>query len=380
MQIYLDYSATTPPRPESIAAIQEALQDLWGNPSSLHAWGERSALVLEKARFHIAQLIGGLPEGIVFTASGTEADNLAVLGVAQNYPVPQHLIISSVEHSAISQPVAYLETLGWQVTRLPVSHEGLVNPADLAAALQPNTVLVSIIHGQSEVGTVQPIATLAALCQKAGVLFHTDAVQTLGRLPIDVAAWGIDLMSLSSHKIYGGGGVGALYVRPGVKLQPLLRGGGQEGGNRSGTEPIAQIAGFGEAARLIGLEMADEIPRQQALRDRLWSQLQHTALQPTGHLIQRLPHHLSFIAPLAGRDLVRALDLAGIGISAGSACNSGRARPSSTLLAMGWSESAAICGIRLTLGRWTTPADVDWVAIALEQVLERNPVTTELTH
>jgi cysteine desulfurase len=373
MQIYLDYSATTPTRPESIAAIHQALSEQWGNPSSLHSWGERAALVLETARFGVASLVGGVTEGIVFTASGTESDNLAVMGVAQNYAVPQHLIISSVEHGAIAKPVTWLESLGWQVTRLPVDREGLVDPLDLAAALRSNTVLVSIIHGQSEVGTVQPIESLAAICRRAGVLFHTDAVQTVGRLPIDVRAWGVDLLSLSSHKIYGGGGVGALYVRPGVELQPLLRGGGQEGGWRSGTEPIAQIAGFGEAARLIALEMAEEIPRQQALRDRLRTLLARVDLQPTGHQVDRLPHHLSFIAPLPGRQIVRMMNQAGIGISAGSACHSGRSNPSSTLLAMGWAESEAICGIRLTLGRLTTGEDLDWAAMALAQLLDRLP-------
>jgi cysteine desulfurase len=374
MQIYLDYSATTPTRPESIAAIQRALGEQWGNPSSLHSWGERSALVLEIARSWVAQLVGGLPEGIVFTASGTEANNLAVLGVAQQYAVPQHLIISSVEHAAIAKPVAWLESQGWQVTRLPVNREGLIDPKDLEVALQPNTVLVSIIHGQSEVGTVQPIESLAAICRRTGVLFHTDAVQTAGRLLIDSQAWGVDMLSLSSHKIYGGGGVGALYVRPGLELQPLIRGGGQEGGFRSGTEPIAQIAGFGEAARLVALEMAEEMPRQQALRNYLKVLLERSDLQPTGHPVDRLPHHLSFIGPLPGRQIVRAMNQSGIGISAGSACHSGQSSPSNILLAMGYHESEAILGIRLTLGRWTTSEDVEWTADALEQLLNRLPL------
>jgi cysteine desulfurase len=374
MQIYLDYSATTPTRPESIAAIQRALGEQWGNPSSLHSWGERSALVLEMARSWVAQLVGGLPEGIVFTASGTEADNLAVLGVAQQYAVPQHLIISSVEHAAIAKPVAWLESRGWQVTRLPVDREGLIDPKDLEVALQSSTVLVSIVHGQSEVGTVQPVESLAAICRRAGVLFHTDAVQTAGRLPIDSQAWGVDMLSLSSHKIYGGGGVGALYVRPGLELQPLIRGGGQEGGFRSGTESIAQIAGFGEAARLVALEMAEEMPRQQALRDYLKVLLERLDLQPTGHPVDRLPHHLSFIGPLPGRQIVRAMNQAGIGISAGSACHRGQSSPSNTLLAMGYRESEAIRGIRLTLGRWTTSEDVEWTADAMKQLLNRLPL------
>jgi cysteine desulfurase len=371
MQIYLDYSATTPPRPESIAAIHQALSNQWGNPSSLHSWGERSALLLESARLWVAQLIGGQPESIVFTASGTESDNLAIMGIAQKYDQPRHLIISSVEHSAVSQPAAWLEAGGWRVTRLPVDSWGRVNPVDLENSLDIDTVLVSVIHGQSEVGTVQPIAQLAAICQRAGVIFHTDAVQTAGRLPIEVQAMGIDLLSLSSHKIYGGGGVGALYVKPGLELQPLLRGGGQEGGWRSGTPPIAQIAGFGVAAKLIGAEMAVETTRQQELRDHLHHLLAHTALQLTGHPQARLPHHLSFIAPVSGRQIVRAMNLAGIGISAGSACHSGKSTPSAALLAMGWNAAQATCGIRLTLGRETSRADVEWAALALGQVLDR---------
>jgi cysteine desulfurase len=372
MQIYLDYSATTPTRPESIAAIHKALSDGWGNPSSLHSWGERSALTLESARLWVAQLIGAEPEGMVFTASGTEADNLAIMGIAQNYRQPRHLIISSVEHSAVSQPAAWLESLGWRVTRLPVDTWGRVAPVDLEQALESDTVLVSVIHGQSEVGTVQPIAELAAICRRAGVIFHTDAVQTAGRLPIDVRGLGIDLLSLSSHKIYGGGGVGALYIRPGLELQPLVRGGGQEGGWRSGTQPIAQIAGFGEAARLIAIEMAREIPRQVALRDRLGELLaDRPDLQLTGHPQARLPHHLSFIAPGSGRQIVRSMNLAGIGISAGSACHSGKSSPSAALLAMGWSGDQAVRGIRLTLGRGTQKEDVEWAAMALGQVLDR---------
>jgi cysteine desulfurase len=277
-----------------------------------------------------------------------------------------------VEHAAVTQPAAWLESIGWRVTRLPVDAWGRVSPVDLEEAIEPDTVLVSMIHGQSEVGTVQPIAELAQICQRAGVTFHTDAVQTVGRLPIDVQTLGIDLLSLSSHKIYGGGGIGALYIKPGLNLQPLVRGGGQEGGWRSGTQPIAQIAGFGEAARLIATEMISEIPRQQVLRDHLQSLLADRAdLQLTGHSQERLPHHLSFITPHSGRQIVRAMNLAGIGISAGAACQSGKSAPSAVLLAMGWNPEQATCGIRLTLGRETQQADVEWVAMALGQVLDR---------
>jgi cysteine desulfurase len=372
MQIYLDYSATTPTRPEAIAAIQTVLAQQWGNPSSLHQWGERGAIVLETARAQVAGLIGAEPQNMVFTASGTEADNLAIMGIAQQYRSPQHLIISSVEHAAVSQPATWLEKQGWQVTRLPVDSQGVVDPQNLLAALQPNTVLASVIYGQSEVGTIQPIAELAAICHQAQVTFHTDAVQAVGRVPIDAPALGIDLLSMSGHKLYGGGGVGALYISDRTQLFPLLRGGGQESGLRSGTQATAQIAGFGVAAQLAQAEMSEEIPRLQKLRDRLIGLLQHRVdLQLTGHPTQRLPHHLSFTTASNGREVVRAMNLAGIGISAGAACHSGKATPSPILLAMGRDESTAASGIRLTLGHQTIEADIDWTAMVLEQVLDR---------
>ncbi|MDJ0799997.1 MAG: cysteine desulfurase family protein [Calothrix sp. MO_167.B12] len=379
MQIYLDYSATTPTRPEAIAAMQAVLTQQWGNPSSLHMWGQRAATVLETARMQIAELIHApTPESIVFTSGGTEADNLAIMGVARRYANPQHLIISSVEHSAIAEPAKLLEQWGWQVTRLPVDTKGRVNPLDLQAALQDNTVLVSVIYGQSEVGTVQPIEELANIARSAGVLFHTDAVQAAGRLPINIQKLSVDLLSISSHKIYGPQGAGALYVRPGVELLPLMDGGGQETGLRSGTQAISVIAGFGMAAELALQEMPTETPRLIELRDRLFSQLADIPnLIPTGDLIQRLPHHVSFCLQnadgemLNGRSLVRQMNLAGIGISAGAACSSGKLSPNRVLLAMGYDDKSALGAVRMTVGRYTKEADIDWVGMAFTQILER---------
>jgi cysteine desulfurase len=378
MQIYLDYSATTPTRPEAIAQMQYVLTQQWGNPSSLHEWGQRAATVVERARVQVADLLNAAPDSIVFTAGGTEADNLAIMGVAQQYPVPQHLIISSVEHSAISEPARLLEQWGWEVTRLPVNAQGRINPQDLQAALRSNTVLVSIIYGQSEVGTLQPIETLGQIAQNHGALFHTDAVQVAGRLPIDVQRLPVDLLSLSSHKIYGPQGAGALYVRPGVGLVPLLNGGGQEFKLRSGTQAVPAIAGFGIAAELAAEEIATETPRLIQLRDRLFDQLADLPeLMPTGDRLHRLPHHVSFCLlnadgeKLSGKTLVRQMNLAGIGISAGSACHSGKLVPSPILVAMGYGDRTAKSGIRLTLGRHTTPEDIDWTALVLKQILQR---------
>ncbi|HEY9907608.1 MAG TPA: cysteine desulfurase family protein [Thermosynechococcaceae cyanobacterium] len=377
MQIYLDHSATTPTRPEAIAAMQSALTKQWGNPSSLHAWGQQSAIAVERARVQVSRLLNAPPESIVFTSGGTEANNLAILGVAQQFPTPQHLIISSVEHSAIAEPANWLEQLGWQVTCLPVDALGRINPLELQAALRSNTVLVSIIYGQSEVGTLQPIAKLGAIAHSHGAIFHTDAVQVAGRLPLDMQHLPIDLLSLSSHKFYGPQGAGALYVRPGVAIEPLLRGGGQESRLRSGTQAVPVIAGMGIAAELAAQEMAAETLRLISLRDRLFDLLSDVpGLTPTGDRLHRLPHHVSFCldapADLTGKVLVRQMNLAGIGISAGSACHTGKVAPSPVLLAMGYDDRTAKSGIRLTLGRDTIAADIDWTAMVLKQVLERS--------
>ncbi len=379
MQIYLDYSATTPTRPEAIAAMQAVLTQQWGNPSSLHEWGQRAATVVEQARMQVAPLINAPdPESIIFTSGGTEANNLAIMGVAHLYAKPQHIIISNVEHSAVAEPARLLELWGWQVTRLGVDSKGRVNPLDLKAALQDNTVLVSVIYGQSEVGTLQPIEELGNIARSAGVLFHTDAVQVAGRLPVNVKSLNVDLLSMSSHKIYGPQGAGALYVRPGVELLPLLNGGGQERRLRSGTQAVPILAGFGVAAELAVQEMPTETVRLMKLRDRLFAQLRDIpGLIPTGDYTHRLPHHVSFCLEyadgekLSGKTLVRQMNLAGIGISAGAACHSGKLSPSPVLLAMGYPENAALGAIRMTLGRDTTEADVDWVAMVFRQILHR---------
>jgi cysteine desulfurase len=381
MQIYLDHSATTPTRTEAIASMHQVLTTAWGNPSSIHQWGERASSAIEQARFQVAALINANPDAIVFNSGGTEANNQAVMGVANLYSKPQHLIISSVEHSSISAAVDWLATKGWAVTRLSVDRLGRVDPLDLAAAIQPNTVLVSTIYGQSEVGTIQPIAELAAICRERQVYFHTDAVQAAGRIPIDVQNLGIDLLSMSSHKLYGPQGAGALYIRPGLDLVPLLAGGGQEMGWRSGTQAVPQIAGFGVAAELASEELIAENLRLIGLRDRLFTLLADCPiLVPTGDRLHRLPHHLSFCLhfphcdpreAITGKTIVRQLNLAGIGISSGSACSSGKLTPSPVLLAMGYDRADAVGGIRLTLGKSTTVADIDWTAMALKQIIDR---------
>jgi cysteine desulfurase len=378
MQIYLDYSATTPTHPQVIERVATILRHHWGNPSSLHTWGQDTATVIEMAREQVAGLINANPDQIIFTSGGTEADNLAIIGVAQQYNRPRHIIISSVEHSAIAEPCKQLEQQGWQITRLPVNRQGRVDPLDLKAAIQSDTVLISIIYGQSEVGTLQPIEELGSIATERGVLFHTDAVQVAARCDIDVRKLPVDLLSLSSHKIYGMQGSGALYIRAGVDILPLLRGGGQEKGLRSGTPAVPAIAAFGLAAELAQKDLISEKMRLIALRDRLFDLLaDYPYLLPTGDRFYRLPHHVSFIvrpdddSHITGKQLVRQLNLAGIGISSGSACHSGKLSPSPILKAMGYSDREALAGIRLTLGRDTSAADIDWTALVLKQVIDR---------
>ena len=380
MQIYLDSSATTVPRREVIQFLQKILNNSWGNPSSLHFSGERAATLLETARWQVASLINASdPQLIFFTSGGTEADNLAIFGVAEQYDRPQHIIISSVEHSAIAKPIEKLAAKGWQITKLPVNHQGQVNPQDLQSSLQANTVLVSIIYGQSEVGTIQPIAELVKITkQHSNALFHTDAVQVVGHLPVDVQALGVDLLSLSGHKFHGIQGAGALYVREGIKLQSHLFGGGQESGLRSGTQPLPAIAALGLAAHLAQEELNSKCHQLTTFRDYLIEQIKSCCpwLSLTGDKYNRLPHHTSFLINhpnqnLTGRRIVRELNLANIAISAGSACNSGMSSPSPVLLAMGYSKTEAIRGIRLSFDCQITKEDLEWTVMAMEQIGKR---------
>jgi len=339
-------------------------------------------MAVETARIQVARLLNAASENIVFTGSGTEADNLAILGMTQQYRLqqdrePQHLIISSVEHSAVEKPAQHLEQQGWSVTRLPVNALGQVSVEALRQAICPNTRLISVIHSQSEVGTLQPIAALGQVAQAAGIPFHCDAVQSAGRVALDVQALPVDLLSISSHKIYGPQGVGALYISPALAntFQPQIRGGSQEHGLRAGTQAVGAIAAFGTAAELAARELVTEPPRLKQLQTQLIQGLQSIpSLQFTGHPTERLPHHISFclsddLAALGGRKLVYAMAKQGIAISAGSACNSGQSQPSTVLKAMGYSDAQALSASRLTLGKPTTETDIEQAAAVLQRLL-----------
>ena len=363
--IYFDHSATTPVDPIVAEAMAPFQHEAFGNPSSLHQTGRRARQAVEAARAQVAALLNARPRDIVFTASGTEADNLALIGVMETAPSgANHLITSAFEHPAILETCHCLERRGIEITRLPVDGDGLVSQEDLRRSLRPTTRLVSIMAANNVVGTVQPVAELAGMARRAGVLFHTDAIQAVGKLPFDLAALPIDLLSLSAHKLHGPKGVGALYVREGVELAPLVHGGGQERGLRSATENVAGIVGLGRAAELAGADMADEAVRLVRLRDALLDGITaacHGAYV-IGHRYRRLPGHLC--VGFAGQEgetikLLLALDEAGIAVSAGSACSASRAaEPSYVLAAMGFDPFRARGALRITLGRFSTAEEV----------------------
>lgn len=388
--VYLDASATSPPAAAVLAAMATAQAEAWANPSSLHGYGLAAAEALERARWRCAASLGCEPQELVFTSGGTEAIHLALLGAAAQQP-PGRLVISTVEHPATEAAAAALVGRGWQLLRLPVNRQGLVQTADLAAALAPPTRLVSLIWGQSEVGSLQDLAQLGQCCRAAGVLLHVDAVQVVGHLPIDFARLPVDLLSLAAHKLQGPRGIGALVVRHGLALQAQCGGGGQEGGRRAGTEAVVLAAGLAAALELARQRLLEHGGRDPlaAMRNGLLEALlalPGVALTgPDPRLEEgrwRLPHHLSLSVsdargvPLSGRDLVRALDRQGYAVSSGSACRSTGSAASPVLRALGYPEARAASGLRISLGPWVQASDLAGLPAALErarQVLAANP-------
>jgi|SRR5579862_327866 len=364
-RIYFDHSATTPLDPRVLAAMGPYLGGAFGNASSSHHEGRVARKAVETARAQVASLIGAEADEIIFTASGTEADNLALIGAVRASGKPGHVVTSSIEHAAILQTCCFLATLGTKVTHLAVDSNGLVGPENLLRALRSNVTIVSIMAANNVVGALQPIEELAHLTKLHGVVFHTDAVQAAGKIPLDVNRLHVDLLSLSAHKLHGPKGVGALYVRKGVKLSPIVFGGGQEHGLRSATENVAGIVGFGAAAEIAREELASEAARLTQLRERIAAELARTLLHSYiyGHPSQRLPGHLSIGFRGQEREvgkLLLALDRAGFAVSAGSACNANHSgEPSGVLLAMGYDSEQARGLLRVSLGRFNTAQEVD---------------------
>ena len=375
--IYLDHAATTPPVPAVLDAMQACALEAYGNASSIHTDGLRAARCVERARATLAACLKADPKEIVFTSGGTESNNLALKGV-MGVRGGRHMITSAIEHPSVLNVCDWLESLGHAVTRLPVDGEGRVDPADVRRALRPDTALVSIIHGSNEMGTLQPLADIGAVCREAGVHFHVDACQTFTRAPIDVAAMGLDLVSVNAHKVHGPKGVGALFIREGVTVEPLLLGGGHESGRRAGTSNTPGIVGFGVAATLA---RDDEVARMVGLRDALIEAVlaRVEGAHLTGPRHDRLCSIASFVFEgLSGKKLQRALSLRGITVSAGSACRSGSLAPSHVLLAMGVDETLAHGALRLSVGLTSTEEDISPAVDALvEAVAELRTASRE---
>jgi cysteine desulfurase len=374
MSVYLDHAATTPLRPEVLDAMQPYLVEHFGNPSSIHGTGRRARLGLDEARETVARILGAKPREIVFTGGGTEADNLAIKGAAWAASARgREIVISAVEHKAVIHSAAVMERFGFGVTWLPVDRYGRVDPADVEAAIGDHTTLVSVMFANNEVGTIQPVAEIGAICRERGVLFHVDAIQAAAYLPLDVDALNVDLLTLSGHKLYGPKGVGALFVRQGTALLAQLSGGSQERQRRAGTENVAGIVGFARALELAQAGRVEAKGRLAALRDQLIAGLGSLpGVALTGHPVERLPNSASFLIDgVEGGDLVAALDLEGIAASTGSACTTGSTDPSHVLLAMGIEPQAAHGSLRLTLGRGSSEDDVRLTVEAMRRVLER---------
>ena len=349
------------------------LTDRWGNPSSIYAVGREARKGIDEAREKVAFAIGASPEEIVFTGSGTEADNLAVKGAAWASQ-RRHVLLPRIEHHAVLDSAEWLAKTGFEVEFLPVDETGLVSADDVGDRLRDDTALVCVMAVNNEIGTIEPVSEIAALCRDRGAIFFTDAVQALGKIPVDVKLWGCDLAAFSAHKIGGPKGTGALYVRRGVKLVPHTHGGGQERGRRSGTENPAGVVGFGAAAELVAQEVEKQAPRWAALRDRLWDGIREriSDVRLNGHPTERVPHNINLsVKGVVGEDVLLMLDAEGICASTGSACQSGSVEPSYVLSACGVPKQWAQGALRMTVGRETTDADIDAVLEKLPPIVER---------
>ncbi len=372
-RVYLDHNASTPAHPEVIEAMLPYFGERFGNPSSIHGFGREAREGVEIARETSAAFLRVGKEEIVFTSGGTESDNLAVKGVAGAHG-SGHIITSQIEHHAVLRTCQALEAQGFAVTYLPVDQHGLVDPEDVRRAIRPNTILITIMHANSEVGTIQPVEAIGRIAKERGIPFHTDAVQTFGKVPVDVHAFGIDLLSFSSHKIYGPKGIAGLYIRKGTKMVSIQHGGEHERRRRAGTENVPGVVGFGKAVEIRARDMESEAVRVTALRNRLWEGIQARVPEVclNGHPTRRLPGTLNIcFRHVESESLVLGLDLKGVGVSAGSACTSGNVEPSHVLVAMGVPLDWAMGAVRATLGRSNAAEDIEYVLEVLPPLVER---------
>jgi cysteine desulfurase len=374
-RIYLDHAATTPTDPRVVEAMLPYFGDSFGNPSSIHSLGLETRTAVAEAREKVAGLIGAATDEIVFTSGGTEADNLAIKGVAQaNAHKGRHIVTTRIEHHAVEESCRYLEKQGFKVTHVGVDKDGLVDPKEIEKAITPETILISVMHANNEVGTIQPIAEICRVAKSKGVYFHTDAVQTVGHIPAKVDELGVDLLAISAHKLYGPKGIGVLYVRKGTRIVSFMHGGGQERGLRASTENVPGIVGLGKAAEIAQAEMDAEAKHITPLRDRLINEILERIPQTylNGHRTRRLPNNVNIsVASVEGESLAVSLDLEGIAVSTGSACSSEDMEPSHVLTAMGVPVELARGSVRFSLGRDNTDADIDRVLEAFPRIVSR---------
>ena len=374
-KVYLDNAATTPLLPEVREAMMPFLDDIFGNPSSLHDWGDAARQAVEGARSQVAELIGANAEEIMFTGSGTESNNFAVKGLAvAQQDKGKHMVVSAIEHFSVLHSARTLEKWGIELTLLPVDKHGVADPEDVRRSLRKDTVLVSVMHANGEVGTIEPIKEIAKITREHNVIFHTDAMATAGTIPVDVRELGVDALSLAGNQFYGPKGVGAIWVRRGVRIIPLLDGGVQEGGRRAGTENVPAIVGLGKAAELARTNMSARIKHLTQLRDRLLKELpakiDHVVI--TGHPQNRLPGHASFCVEfIEGESMLMSLNLKGIAVSSGSACTSRALKASHVLIAMGISHELAQGSIVCTLGISNTDEEIDYFLEVLPPIVDR---------
>ena len=379
--IYLDYAATTPVDPRVVRAMLPYFSEKFGNTMSLHSFGQEAKQALEESREVVADLMGAKNSEIIFTSSATESNNLALKGVAfANKKKGKHIIISSIEHSCIMECSKWLEKEGFEITRLPVDEYGLVNLGDLKRAIKKDTILVSLIHASNEIGTIQPIEEIGKIVRsqkpkaKSQIYFHTDTAQTLGKIPIDVNRMNVDLLTASSHKMYGPKGAACLFIREGTKIEPLLHGGGHEAGLRSSTVNVAAIVGFAQACKLCKKEMGEEANRLTKLRDKLIKEVLEKIPNSylNGHLKMRLPNNTNFsFSFVEGESIIIQLDLLGIAASTGSACATAKLEPSHVLLAIGLKPERAHGSLRLTLGRWTKKSEINYLLKVLPEIIKK---------
>jgi cysteine desulfurase len=372
--IYMDHAATTPVDQRVIEAMRPYLDQKYGNPSSLYRFAHEAKEAMESSRSKIARLINADPSEIIFTSGGTESDNLAIKGIAFIHKEKgKHIITSAIEHHAVLNPCKWLEKQGFKVTYLPVDEHGLVSIGELERAIKKDTILISIMHANNEIGTIEPIEKIGEIAREKGILFHTDAVQSVGKIPVDVEKMDIDLLSISSHKMYGPKGIGALFIRKGIKIEALAHGGGHEKNIRSGTENVSGIVGFGKAAEICKKEMKGEAKKLTKLRDRLIEgALKIEFSRLNGHRKKRLPNNVNLVFKfIEGESLILELDFNGICASTGSACSSKSLEPSHVLTAIGLKPEEVHGSLRLTLGRQNTSKDVDHVLRVLPKAVDK---------